>query len=94
MSFMSILNEETIRKVNEETRIVTFSIQTNRKDFYTILSGTMDQWHDAILTGCCLHTSWEFRSLMNGIYNIIIQAGFREAFPYKKTEHTDGTFSL
>lgn len=93
MSFMTVIDEATVRHINEQTRLATWSTGIHR-GLFVVLSGTMDQWHDAICTGCRLEVPWEFRSVMNGVYNIIINAGFREAFPFKKIDHSDGTFYL
>lgn len=94
MSFICVIDEATIRHINEQTRLATWSTSIQRGQFFTVLSGTMDQWHDAIVTGCRIEVPWEFRSTMNSIYNIIVNAGFKEAFPYKKIENQDRTFSL
>ena len=94
MSFMAVIEDEAIRAINEQTRLATLSSSRTRTTFFTVLSGTMDQWHDAIVTGCRVETEWEFRSVMNGIHTLLINAGFREAFPYMKIEQQDGTFTL
>lgn len=91
---MCIIEEDTIRCINEETNISTWSVGTYQKLYYTTMSGTMDEWHDAVVTACREGSQWEFRSVMNGVYNILINAGFREAFSYDKINHKDGTFTL
>lgn len=94
MSFMCRLEEPTVRIINEETHIATLSTSMGRGEMFVILSGTMDQWVEAVAYGCREGSNWEFRSCMNGVYNILLNAGFREAFSFKKIENRDGTFTL
>lgn len=94
MSFMCVIDEATIRSINQQTSLAVWAVQTNQKLYYTTLSGTMDQWHDAVVTGCQSEIEWEHRSVMNGVYDILINTGFREAFPYNKFPLADRTFAL
>jgi len=94
MSFMCIVDEETVIGINEMTNISTWSTQTHQRLYFVAMSGTIEAWHDAIVSGCRETVPWELRSVLNGVYNILLNTGFREAFPYTKHDHRDGTFTL
>ena len=66
-----------------------------RKKNVTILTGTMDVWHRAILNGCRDVSSYELRVIMNLALARFEQAGFREVFSHlTKHQKSDGTFIL
>lgn len=94
ISFVSILSDETVISINEKTKVATYSTEVSRGMFHVTLSATMDIWYDAILAGCREDVAWEFRSVMNGIYDLLLAAGFREAFSFEKKHLADRSFIL
>ncbi len=94
MSFICLASEEAVKDINELTQLSTWSTDVDKRTSYLIISGTVEEIHDAVIAGCQKQVSWEFRSITNNIYNIMLSAGFRCAFPQNKIEHKDGTFTL
>jgi len=92
-SFSFILDEDELRELHQRTRLAIFS-EKLRIEYLVIASGTMDQWHDAVFHGCQLDASYELRATLNIIYNMFLNMGFREAFPYTKIDHQDETFTI
>jgi len=93
ISFMFCCEEDTLVKLNEMTTVATVTAKV-RHDYVVIASGTVQKWHDAVVSGCKIEVEWELRSITCGIYNLLLNMGFREAFQYKKIDQRDGTFTL
>jgi hypothetical protein len=91
--FSFLLSENELRELHQRTRLALFS-EASGRDYLVIASGTMDQWHDAVICMCQIDCLYELRVIFNTIYNLFLNMGFREAFPYSKIEQQDGTFAI
>jgi hypothetical protein len=94
VSFITVLDDETIRVLNQITGVSILPYELRRGQSLAILSGTMDEWYEAVYSGCHEERSIEVRELMNVIYNLFMNMGFKPSFPKKNKTLRDGTFTL
>lgn len=80
ISFIAVTDAEMLVELQNETSLKVFS-RKGRKQYVTILSGTVADWHDA----CCLTSgSPELKELLNKILGYLKRVGFREVFTYDR----------
>lgn len=64
-------------------------------NYLIIMTGTMKQWFDSILTGCSLLAPYDVRIRMNQCYMYFKRSGFKEIWSKAKQENLkDETFIL
>jgi len=92
LSFMLTLEDESLIAL-QQTQLAIYSEKCNR-EYFVIASGSMADWHDAVIFGCKAVVPYELRISSNIIYDVFLNMGFRASFPYTKTKQPDGTFIL
>lgn len=91
VSFLLVVDELALHQIANYTKLHVISKRA-RGRFVAIVSGTLDTWYQAIITGC---KEYEIRWLMNEIYTKFKSAGFREIFEgLRRRDLPDGTFAL
>jgi len=95
ITFLAVLDEEAVCLMTRTPLKVYWKADSKRKNFITLLSGTMDEWYRAILAGCTTSANPILRWVMNHVIAHFERVGFREIFSrFKKQQLQDGTFVL
>lgn len=94
VSFLCILDDALIQTIATRTRLRMIQRAT-RKEHVVILTGTMSEWLDAIVSGCQENDDYDFRWVMNYIMIHLERVGFKEIFHnWDKHFLQDKTFKL
>ena len=93
LSFIAALDEGMITDIASSTKLRIYAKRGKRKHL-TILTGSMDEWHDAVLSCCKGDTDHELRSLFNNVFDCFTRIGARHVFTsVHRQELSDGTFT-
>lgn len=79
LSFVAVLPPDVLIGLQSATRLKLHARQ-GKRDYVVIISGTMDEWHDALVAGCSRGANPDVRMLMSQALRFIEQTGFREVF--------------
>ena len=93
-SFAFTLDPSSLLSLHQFTHLAIFSERSQMSDHLFIASGSMEEWHDAVLLLCKPFICHELRATANIIYDMFLNMGFRTAFPLPKTKEQDGTFTV
>jgi hypothetical protein len=94
ISFIMVLDAEGVIALHG-TGLSLYTKAGQRRQTLVIATGSMDQWHRAVINGCREAASYELRWIMNQVVARFEQAGFREVFSHlKKQQQRDSTFIL
>ena len=93
-SLIAITPIDLVPKISNLGRLAIYSKEAKR-EAVVIMSGNMDAWYDAILSGCNKHVDPELRGVMTGCLHCFERVGLREIFS-SLTHNTmpDGSVSL
>lgn len=93
-SFICQVDEVVLIQLQSQTSLKVLAREGRRK-YVAILTGSMDEWVDAILNACTKTSPSELRGLLNQVVIHFERAGFREIFNrYRKLGLADGTFAF
>jgi len=94
ISFLVVIDLDCLIELQNQTDLKLYSKKA-RSEYLTIVTGTLDVWHDALVNGAQAHQTRDLRSLMNTVQGYLERFGFKEIFtPYSKQKQQDGTFIL
>ena len=93
-SLIAVVPNDVVSQVVNLGRLAIYSKEAKRESV-VIMSGTMDNWYDAILSGCTKSVSYDVRAVMTGALACFEKVGLREVFAelVHKTM-LDGTIEL
>jgi hypothetical protein len=93
--FLIAADELVCAEVMECAGMPATSTLAGRTDKLMFVSGTLSQWRDAIVRGCCKSTSSEVRRIYNRVYQEFANLGLVGAFNLKqKFNEQDQTLLL
>lgn len=94
MSFVASLDDELIEKFSTVTNLNMW-IKRGRGLHLVILTGTMDDWYEAVRSGCRSDVDKDFRILMSKVFNIFQNTSYREVFSnLNRVSESDGSIIL
>lgn len=77
VSFLAVTDAEVLVDVQSLTRLKVSSTK-GRREYLSIMSGTLDEWYDAIVSTCRADVDRDVRGLFNNIVACLERVGFRE----------------
>lgn len=93
-SLIAVVPNDVVPQVMNLGRLAIYSKEAKRESVI-IMSGTMDNWYDAILAGCNKGVDTDLRSVMTGSLHCFERVGLREVFSdLTHKTMTDGTTYL
>lgn len=93
-TFMFIASDAIVLKVAETTDLSVLSAKAE-EGRGVVVSGTLEQWRDAVVLCCGVHSNKRLRSIFNQIKQIFDQMGLQDVFfEFRPKDAGDGTFLL
>lgn len=93
-SFIVVTDSEILLDIVNSSWLSVFS-KKGIKDYVLILSGSMKQWYNSIITGCSPFGQYGTRCIMNKCLIYFDKAGFKDVwYKFKREKLNDGTFIL
>ena len=94
MGFIIKLDTELLLDIQVYANLNVFT-KKGRKDFVTILSGNLEQWHKSIIICCQPNKSQDLRQVFNKCLAYFDQAGFKDVWMNNpRIQMDDNTFYL
>lgn len=98
MGFVFIVEESLMLSIYEyfHTMDIIGRKIENQSDYFLVISGTVSNWINCILTICDTdNKKLTLRKMANELFNILVRAGFKVCFDkFEKIQLFDGSFIL
>lgn len=94
-SFLAVLESETLLEISGLSRLRIIHQEVRRHEVLAVLTGTMREWLDAIITGSRKECTYECRRCMNACQALFVSSGFGSLWDsYSKQTLPDETIIL
>jgi hypothetical protein len=94
--FCGVVDQLILTELILQTRLTASYKKQDRGDLsFIILSGTLDLWFDAVVSGCNVNKEKTYRALWNRVHQFFETGGFKEVWSdYEHVQQSDSTFTL